>query len=207
MNRRQGLRLGPNRTILLLLLGCFVAGVCHAGDTSRYDDVFSKYSKRFFGPGFDWRIFKAQGLAESNLDPEARSWVGAIGIMQLMPSTFKEVQSANPEFTELNSPEWNIAAGIYYDRQQWKTWGKNESAPDRLRFVMGSYNAGRGTISRAQKQAVALNLDGSLWPSIEQAAPNVTKWRHEETLHYVDRIEEFYSELSQTDGFEGFLGE
>jgi hypothetical protein len=52
-----------------------------------------------------------------------------------------------------------------------------------------------------------LNLDGSLWPSIEQAAPNVTKWRHEETLHYVERIEEFYSELSQTEGFEGFLGE
>lgn len=43
----------------------------------RYDDTFSKYSKRYFGPAFDWRIFKAQGMAESNLDPKARSQVVA----------------------------------------------------------------------------------------------------------------------------------
>jgi membrane-bound lytic murein transglycosylase F len=53
----------------------------------RYDDTFRKAAKRSFGPAFDWRVFKAQGMAESNLDPLARSRVGARGLMQLMPST------------------------------------------------------------------------------------------------------------------------
>ena len=69
------------KKIFLLLICLFFAGSVFAGDTSRYDEVFSKYTKRFFGAGFDWRVFKAQGLAESNLNPESRSWVGAIGIM------------------------------------------------------------------------------------------------------------------------------
>ena len=197
----------PFRLGFLILLACLMTGVCQAGDTSRYDDVFSKYSKRFFGPGFDWRIFKAQGLAESNLNPEARSWVGATGIMQLMPSTYKEIQTKNPEFVDMNNPEWNIAAGIYYDRQLWKAWNQNEFESDRLRFVLGSYNAGRRTILRAQNHAMTLNLDGSRWPSIQQAAPDVTKWRHEETLHYVDRIEDFYAGICQSEGFVNFLGE
>ena len=52
------------------------------GETDeRYDDLFKKYGKRFFGPGFDWRLFKAQAMAESNLSPTARSHCGARGIM------------------------------------------------------------------------------------------------------------------------------
>ena len=195
-----------SRKIALLLFCLFCAESVFAGDTSRYDDVFRKYTKRFFGPGFDWRIFKAQGLAESNLDPDSRSWVGAIGIMQLMPSTFKEVQSINPEFLEMNNPEWNIAAGIYYDRQLWKQWTKNESAPDRLSFVLGSYNAGRRTILKAQSHAVEAQLNQDVWPSIEEVAPKVPRWRHEETLGYVRKIERFYTDLSGTEGFNDFLG-
>ena len=195
------------KVVLLSLPLFFFAGLVFAGDTSRYDDVFRKYSKRFFGVGYDWRVFKAQGLAESQLNPGARSWVGALGIMQLMPSTFKEVQSNNPEFVDVNDPEWNIAAGIYYNRQLWKAWTKNESAPDRLSFVFGSYNAGRGTILKAQNQAAKSALDQNLWPSIEEVAPEVPKWRHEETLAYVRKIEKFYMDLSGQDGgFEQFLG-
>lgn len=194
------------RKALLFLLFMVVGTSIFAGDTSRYDDAFRKYSKRFFGVGFDWRVFKAQGLAESGLKPEARSWVGALGIMQLMPSTFKEVQSSNPDFTDVNDPEWNIAGGIYYDRQLWKSWTESESASDRLGFVFGSYNAGRGTILKAQGQAFKSQLDDRLWPSIEIVAPKVPKWRHEETLRYVKKIEGFYSTLSQTRGFQDFLG-
>src|SRR5687767_16022184 len=43
--------------------------------TSQYDDTFRKYSKRYFGPAFDWTHFKAQAMAESNLDPNATSYV------------------------------------------------------------------------------------------------------------------------------------
>ena len=63
---------------------------------ARYDPIFKKYAKRYFGIGFDWRRFKAQAMAESNLDSTATSWVGARGLMQLMPSTFAAIQTARP---------------------------------------------------------------------------------------------------------------
>ena len=157
--------------------------------TDRYDDTFRKYSQRFFGPGHDWRLFKAQAMAESNIDMKAKSWVGARGIMQLMPSTFKEIRSKNPEIVSINKPEWNIAAGIYYDRQLWKQWTDQQGEHGCVSFMMASYNAGRGTLLRAQDVARLKTLDPVLWASIQSVAPEVPKWRHEETLSYVDRIQ------------------
>ena len=84
--------------------------------SARFDPAFRKYSKRYFGPAFDWRYFKAQGFAESGLKPDATSWVGARGVMQLMPSTYREIASHRPEFGPIDQPEWNIAAGIMHDR-------------------------------------------------------------------------------------------
>src|ERR1019366_3973848 len=81
-------------------------------DQTRYNAFFRKYTKRYFGIGFDWQYFKAQGMAESELNAKARSYVGARGVMQLMPSTFHELQSKRPEFQSIDDPEWNIAAGI-----------------------------------------------------------------------------------------------
>ena len=157
--------------------------------TDRYDDTFRKYSQRFFGPGHDWRLFKAQAMAESNIDMKAKSWVGARGIMQLMPSTFKEIKSKNPEIVSINKPEWNIAAGIYYDRQLWKQWTDQQGENGCVSFMMASYNAGRGTLLRAQDVARLKALDPILWASIRSVAAEVPKWRHEETLSYVDRIQ------------------
>ena len=157
--------------------------------TDRYDDTFRKYAQRFFGPGYDWRIFKAQAMAESNINMNAKSWVGARGIMQLMPSTFKEVRTKNPDILSIDKPEWNIAAGIYYDRQLWKQWSNQQGEHGSESFMLGSYNAGRGTLLRAQDVARLKVLDPILWLSIETVAPDVPRWRYEETLTYVDRIE------------------
>ena len=156
--------------------------------SEKYDDTFRKYSKRSFGPGFDWRIFKAQGMAESNLTPDARSGVGARGIMQLMPSTYKEVRSRNPELGKIDDPEWNIAAGIAYNRQLWKQWQPDSDVGHLLEFMFGSYNAGRGTLLRAQRVARDRALDQRVWPSIQTVAASVPRWRSVETLTYVDRI-------------------
>jgi membrane-bound lytic murein transglycosylase F len=156
--------------------------------TDRYDDTFRKYTKRFFGPGFDWRVFKAQGMAESNLNPDAKSWVGARGIMQLMNSTFREVRSKNPELGRITDPEWNIAAGISYNRQLWTAWKNGTDAPHLRDFMFGSYNAGRSALLRAQRVARERALNERAWPSIRTVAPSVPKWRYEETLIYVDRI-------------------
>ena len=163
--------------------------------TDRHDDLFRKYTKRYFGPGFDWRFFKAQGMAESNLSETAKSWVGARGIMQLMPSTFQEIQSKNPEMTAINDAEWNIAAGIYYNRQLWNRWTEQTGIDNHYRFMFGSYNAGRGTLLRAQGVARSKTLDPQAWTNIQTVAPEVPRWRHTETLGYVRKIEANFSRM------------
>jgi soluble lytic murein transglycosylase-like protein len=177
--------------ILLLAAVFSLAGAAGARAQSvvpeRYDDTFRKYTKRYFGPGFDWRLFKAQAMTESNLNPDATSRVGARGLMQLMPSTYEAIRSKNSEIGEINDPEWNIAAGIYYSRQLWTQWAAGVA--DRREFMFGSYNAGRGTILRAQKVAMEKSLNERVWPSIQNVAPEVPGWRHEETLNYVQRIQ------------------
>jgi len=150
--------------------------------------MFRKYTKRFFGPGFDWRLFKAQGMAESNLNPEARSGVGARGIMQLMSTTYKEVQSRNPDLGKIDDPEWNIAAGISYNRQLFRQWQPESDERHLYEFMFGSYNAGRSILLRAQRVARDRALDDRLWPSIQTVASFVPRWRYTETLAYVERI-------------------
>jgi soluble lytic murein transglycosylase-like protein len=125
-------------------------------DQERYDELFRKYSKRFFGVGYDWRYFKAQGMAESNLDSAARSYVGARGIMQLMPTTFAQIQSRRTEFESIDHVEWNIAAGILHDRYLWQRWLVLGAVDDRRRFMFASYNAGEGPILRARGMACIL---------------------------------------------------
>jgi membrane-bound lytic murein transglycosylase F len=164
-------------------------------DKTRYDAFFKKYSKRYFGINFDWQYFKAQGLAESELNAAARSYVGARGVMQLMPSTFQEIQTKRPEFQSIDDPEWNIAAGIMHDRYLWKLWEPVGADSDRTRFMFGSYNAGEGTIGRATAAAHAKQLDEMRWPNIELVAPEVPRWRYRETIGYVKKIATYYGAM------------
>lgn len=152
--------------------------------TNEYDEHFRKYTKRYFGPNFDWRWFKAQGIAESALKPSAQSHVGAQGVMQIMPATFEEIKRENPYFSHVEEPQWNIAAGIYYDRMLYKKWSdKVAVAEDRLAFSFGSYNAGLGTILNAWKRAGRVEEPGEQWAKTAQFAPK-------ETRAYVTRIRE-----------------
>jgi membrane-bound lytic murein transglycosylase F len=160
-----------------------------------FDETFRKYSKRYFGPAWDWKVFKAQAMAESSLNPEAQSHVGARGLMQLMPSTYQMIQTRRPEFGSIDDPEWNIAAGIYHDRYLWRLWSKDITEAERQAFMFASYNAGEGTIARATLTARAENLDHSRWPNIEVVAPKVPRWRYQETLGYVRRIEGYFEAL------------
>jgi membrane-bound lytic murein transglycosylase F len=160
----------------------------------RYDPIFRKYTKRYFGPTFDWHYFKAQGFAESELKPTAVSWVGARGLMQLMPSTFAGISSKRPEFASIDDPEWNIAAGIMHDRYLWKLWQDKVSDEEQHRFMFASYNAGEGTINRARGVALT-KLGAPDWLNVERVAPTVTRWRFRETLGYVKRIDSTYQSM------------
>lgn len=143
-----------------------------------YDDLFRKYSKRYFGPYFDWRWFKAQGIAESALNPEAHSIAGAKGIMQILPSTFDEIRSANPHLLAIEEPRWNIAAGIFYDRQLYRKWRKPLPSEERLFLAFSSYNAGYGGVLKAIKRS---QTDPYSWDKVRPYLPR-------ETRGYVARI-------------------
>jgi membrane-bound lytic murein transglycosylase MltF len=178
--------------IAVAILGspCSVAAFERYNRVTTFDTYFSKYTKRFFGPAFDWRYFKAQAVAESRLKAGARSHVGALGLMQIMPHTFKEIRKKNPAIKGTREqPRWNIAAGIYYDRQLWRTWKAERPFQDRLNFTFGAYNAGKMNIIRAQRAAKKSGLDPNRWASIRETLPGVTGKHSRETIGYVDKIE------------------
>jgi membrane-bound lytic murein transglycosylase F len=158
-----------------------VKHVDHEYWTDDFDHHFRKYSKHYFGAGFDWRWFKAQAIAESSLRPRVKSKAGAKGLMQILPSTFAEIKKKNPHFKSINSPKWNIAAGIYYDRQLYRRWSKDITRSERLPFVFGSYNAGFGNVRKAYRKALKKKNDINRWSEVERYTPKQTR-------HYVRRI-------------------
>lgn len=175
-------------TIILLSLDPVYA-FDRYNQVTKFDKYFSKYSKRYFGPNFDWHHFKAQAIAESRLKAAATSRVGAVGVMQIMPKTFEEIVQKHPMIKGTREqPRWNIAAGIYYDRKLWKLWKAERSFQDRLDFMLGSYNAGRGNILRAQKIAEKQGLNPNLWKSIEPVLSEITGKRSKETIDYIRKI-------------------
>jgi membrane-bound lytic murein transglycosylase F len=146
--------------------------------TTQYDPFFRKYAKRYFGPHFDWRWFKAQGIVESRLRPEVRSAAGAVGIMQILPSTFEEIKAINPAFKEVSDPKWNIAAGIFYDRSLYRKWKDPMPERDRLFLALAGYNAGYGGVLKAYKRTRKEKPD---WEDIQSRLPR-------ETRNYVGHI-------------------
>ena len=144
-----------------------------------YDAHFRKYTKRYFGPHIDWRWFKSQGIAESGLDPGAASEAGARGVMQIMPATYQEIRKQNPHFLDVQQPRWNIAAGIYYDRQLYDKWRTPPPGEERLYFAFGSYNAGYGRIYQAFRQVPE---EAESWHAVRPYVPSQTR-------HYVKRIQ------------------
>ena len=185
-----------SRFALAGLFGLSVMCDVEAEDFSKYrqhrdfDQYFSKYTKRYFGPAFDWKFFKAQAIAESNLIKDARSRVGAQGIMQIMPRTYAEIQRKHKYIEgQISEPRWNIAAALWYDRQLFEFWEKDRSLIERLRVTFASYNAGKVNLLRAQRKAIDRGLNPHLWQSLEETLPEVTGKRSHETIRYVERIE------------------
>ncbi len=183
------------KRFILILSIVFLNTTAHSEDFQRYNKVthydhyFSKYTKRNFGPAFNWHHFKAQAIAESRLKENATSHVGAVGLMQIMPTTYKEITKRHRHIKGSGSnPQWNIAAGIAYNRSIWNIFKADRPFQDRLDFTFGAYNAGKGNIIRAQKRAKRSGLNPDVWSSIEQTLPQVTGRHSKETLDYVTTI-------------------
>jgi soluble lytic murein transglycosylase-like protein len=147
--------------------------------STKFDDHFRKYSKRYFSVAIDWKWFKAQAITESALNPRAVSPVGAMGVMQIMPGTWSDIMKKETWIiNDVWEPRWNIAAGIYYDRWLWNIWKADRPLQERLKFVFGSYNCGAGNVLKAQKRCVS---NCNQWASVMGHVPH-------ESYNYVIRI-------------------
>jgi membrane-bound lytic murein transglycosylase F len=140
----------------------------------------------------DMYAIKAQSKAESGLNPNAKSPVGAAGLMQLMPGTAVETaRKLGVKNGGIYDPEFNIMLGVYYDNSLYKMF-KNENGFERLAFMYGAYNCGPGNIIKAQKVARVDNK----WFYIVEALPSITGKHATETINYVERIGKFYREYT-----------
>lgn len=155
-----------------------------------YDDLFEAAGERYL-PQYDWRWFKAQGYQESLLQPDAVSPAGAMGIMQIMPPTWREeTERLGIKASPFDAPA-NIRIGIYYMKRMVNFWTAPRTAFERLRLAFASYNAGAGNILKAQTLAEG----APLWSDISRKLVDVTGHHSKETIIYVRRIEGWYSEL------------
>jgi membrane-bound lytic murein transglycosylase MltF len=119
--------------------------------------LFEKYGEKY---GFDPLMLAAQGYQESQLDQKARSHVGAVGIMQIMPQTGAELKVG-----DIQIAEHNVHAGAkYMDRLMEKYFqDANFSEGNRPLFAFASYNAGPGNISKMRREAQKRGLDPDKW--------------------------------------------
>ena len=126
-----------------------------ASRLSPFDDL-TRASARHFG--LDWRLVTAQMYHESRFDPDARSWVGAVGLLQVMPRTGAEMG-----FSKLEDPDENIQAGTKYLAQLLERFESDLPVQQRVRFALAAYNAGLDHVQDARLLAKQKGWDPNRW--------------------------------------------
>lgn len=176
--------------IVLFTFSLLAEGARLPLETTLYDEYFRQYSSQFM-PGRDWKLLKAQCYQESLFDPDARSYVGAMGLCQFMPATWNETQSLLKKRGDAYDPELNIMfAAHYMNRMRW--YFRNETnSENRESLAMASYNAGAGHILKAKRNC----LSGGWQPVLHECLPKITGKNAKETQTYVTRIWGFYKRL------------
>jgi len=119
--------------------------------------LFEKYGKKY---NFDPLMLAAQGFQESQLNQDAKSHVGAIGVMQVMPATGKELKVG-----DIRTTEANIHAGAKYMDQLMTKYFPDAKFDEvnRTLFAFASYNCGPGNVSKMRKAAEKSGLDPDQW--------------------------------------------
>lgn len=149
--------------------------------------LFQTYAKAY---DFDPLLLAAQGYQESQLDQSQRSPRGAVGIMQLLPSTAADKAVGITGIGE--SEERNIEAGAKYLRHLTETYiADGDPKPlDRMLLTLAAYNAGPGNLRKFRKTAIDMGLDPDVWfGNVENGAARIVG---RETVQYVGNIYKYY---------------
>ena len=140
------------------------------GNISEYDGALRKYAQTI---GWDWPLLAAQAFHESRFDSGITSWAGAVGLMQLMPTT-GEAYGA----TDLKDPDQNIKAATNYLKWLQEQWDEIEDETERTKFVLASYNVGKGHVDDACRLAGKMGYDPKKWDdNVEKCLRMLSKRR------------------------------
>jgi membrane-bound lytic murein transglycosylase F len=161
--------------------------------------------------GVDWRLALAVLRQESGFDPQATSYKGASGFMQLMPVTGLQLASSH-NVDDLSNPVENIRLGVIQLRDMLRNYSDSEGE-DRLEIAVAAYNCGEGRIQDAQTIAEFLGDKPNLWSSVKSALPLLSErysplhehiWEngkptfrafggYQQTLSYVENVMHYYN--------------
>lgn len=172
------------------------ADIAQGSALSPYDALARKYAEQF---GFDWRLIVSQMYQESRFDPRAKSWVGALGLLQVMPRTATEFG-----IDKLDEPDNGLHAGVKYLNWLLQRFEPDLEIGERTWFALAAYNAGIGHVRDARSLAAQKGWDRSRWfDNVEKAMlllgqkeyAKKAKYgfvRGEEPVNYVRQIRDRY---------------
>lgn len=186
-NNRQGSTLGNMILLRYLKSTTYVKNAAANRERAKFlqmVEIFRKYGERY---DVDWLLMAAQGYQESRLNQSVRSHVGAIGVMQVMPATGKELKVG-----DIKKIDPNIHAGVKYMR--WMIdhyYGDQPMTPlDKALFSFASYNAGPARIARLRTETQKRGFDPNIWfGNVENLAAEKIG---AETVTYVSNIYKYY---------------
>jgi membrane-bound lytic murein transglycosylase F len=127
------------------------------GMLSPYDDWFREYASI---PGWDWRLVAAQAFQESRFNPAAHSWAGAVGLMQIMPRTARQLHANAAD------PKQSVEAACRYLWTIDAQWKEIKSDSERIKFILASYNVGTGHVQDAVRLAAKNGDDPQSWVDV-----------------------------------------
>jgi membrane-bound lytic murein transglycosylase MltF len=167
----------------------FVRNALAPGEMEKFNAtvaLFQQYADQY---DFDWLMLIAQAYQESRLDQNTRSSAGAVGVMQLLPSTAADNSVGIEDITVLEN---NVHAGAKYMR-----WLRDNyfnelgmSIEEQTLFSFAAYNAGPGKVIRLRKEAAEMGLDPNIWfDNVEVVA---AKRIGRETVQYVSNIYKYW---------------
>jgi membrane-bound lytic murein transglycosylase F len=167
------------------------------GNISPYDAQVQKYAEEY---GFDWALIVAQMYQESRFDPQAESWAGARGLMQILPTT-GELFGVE----DLHGVDTSIQTGVRYLAWLHERFEPELTVQDRMWFTLAAYNAGLGHVRDARSLARKMGWNPDRWfNNVERAMLLLSRRsfyqlathgyaRGKETVDYVRQIRDRYN--------------
>ncbi|HEX7767826.1 MAG TPA: transglycosylase SLT domain-containing protein, partial [Nitrospira sp.] len=184
---RQGTTTGNIILMRYLKSAKYLKDAASESERKKFVDLiqfFKQYGDKY---SVDWLLMAAQGYQESRLNQSVRSPVGAIGVMQIMPATGKELKVG-----DIRRSQPNIEAGVKYMRVMIDRYYGDEPMTDldKVLFTFASYNAGPARVARLREETAQRGLDPNVWfHNVEYVAADRVG---AETVTYVNNIYKYY---------------